>query len=424
MCRHCTYENLNEPYAFNPLHAIEVVSEADKAVLRQLLERKLRGIPKQLLPECTVEDMLARWKGDKFPWPQYGPRGGWIVVPHSATFAGTLHYRGEVQELIRKGTPIHDWGKDVVLSYFVSNIDANYSFDTYFKETRVRLYDAASAVVEDKATKVQRQYLLACLEAKGYDFDSLQPVAHRLRFIETFRKKAKSTQDFMVYSMGRRNKLAERMGRDLDRLAKAWDQALVDQKYDSKYIAGLHVVNFLFNIRAQVATKGTGTGDGGSIQPDRPKKTPRGRKKKALHTEQDGTQDASASASGPGQSEPLKEAVLCLDLRPMEFENAIDSTNKLMSGLLAPFPGWHPYGIKGLKMTPVDEEVLVGQLTAAVDDLSMEQEPEKEDDPLMLSLERDFRALRVDALVHTGDVLDLGDSDYSDDEADMDALDL
>jgi hypothetical protein len=137
-------------------------------------------------------------------------------VNSGATLAGALFYRGEVKDNIANHLPINEWSFETALAYFCTNVNENLSFSSYFRQTRARLYLCAKAKFENKASKVQEMYMLACAEENNnarIKSRGFKPTHYRERFIHDLQK---APDDFEVFPRNRNDGILKEMQRMMD----------------------------------------------------------------------------------------------------------------------------------------------------------------------------------------------------------------
>lgn len=147
-----------------------------------------------------------------------------IQVNSGATLAGILFYRGEVKSNIKEQMPINEWDFSPALSYFCSNVNENLSFSSHFRQTRARLYLAATAKYESSATKMQDLYMVACAEERNSTHITkrgFKPTHYRERFIHDLQK---SPDDFEIFTQNRYKGILK----DMHKLIDGWKAVQTD----------------------------------------------------------------------------------------------------------------------------------------------------------------------------------------------------
>ncbi|KAF2748419.1 hypothetical protein M011DRAFT_476436 [Sporormia fimetaria CBS 119925] len=144
-------------------HYTQTPSEKNMEALKMLLERKLRGVPHHVRGDISVEIILANTLPGNHPFERSGHE-----VADRATLAGILFYSGSIRDSIRCGHPFTQWNPNAILAYFMSDVDIDKSFNTFYRHTRVRLYRACLKRLAGTENALQRYYILACLETRGH----------------------------------------------------------------------------------------------------------------------------------------------------------------------------------------------------------------------------------------------------------------
>ncbi|KAF2848442.1 hypothetical protein T440DRAFT_520126 [Plenodomus tracheiphilus IPT5] len=164
------------------------LNDEDEVVLQLIYQRKIKGVPEDLLEELTLPlDAITRGKSSNQLFP-FEPNSS--NIPSAVTFAGHLHCRGEIMENVNYlKLPIGEWRDEVLLAYFTSNVDKYRNFHIFFKQTRARLFDIFVRRVSNDASQLEEAYLLACMEYKRHHavLDTQYPVKHQEYFISLFK---------------------------------------------------------------------------------------------------------------------------------------------------------------------------------------------------------------------------------------------
>ncbi|KAI4702464.1 hypothetical protein J4E81_002828 [Alternaria sp. BMP 2799] len=201
----------------NPAALVRRVGEpSEYQLLREVLRRKLIKVSPALYPNITLDQILAaNGVNNMYPYQDH-PLA--MQVNMGATLAGVLFRRGEVKYNIKNRVPMGQWGFETALAYFCSNSNDNISFSSYFRQTRARLYLAAYAKYENRATNVQKVYMLACAEENGnkrIQDRGFKPTHYRERFIHEL---LQSPKDFDICTQNRNKAILK----DMRQLVESW----------------------------------------------------------------------------------------------------------------------------------------------------------------------------------------------------------
>jgi hypothetical protein len=105
--------------SYGPGHTVEGLTKDAEEALEEVLKRKLRGINPAICPDISVREIVLKSKGNNWPYSEYvivrfvqaaqsNQRYNNANVDFSATFAGTLAFRGEILDLIWNDTPMEN----------------------------------------------------------------------------------------------------------------------------------------------------------------------------------------------------------------------------------------------------------------------------------------------------------------------------
>ena len=141
---------------------------------------------------------------------------------YAATLAGILQLRGVAFDNLQKKLAKHEWDYHVLLAYFCSDTDVQYSFHFGRHVTRVRMQEIIVAVVTRNATHLEEAYAWACAEADsevtGFTAFGKRRTFYRERFIEEYMKAPDH------YKLYRKKKTLDDVDEDKDKVHKSvWD---------------------------------------------------------------------------------------------------------------------------------------------------------------------------------------------------------
>jgi hypothetical protein len=297
------------------------------------------------------------------------------------------------------------------MSYFTSNVDAHFSFNSHFKETRVRLYKAVVSKLKGKASTVEFHYLLACLEEKSYQPVIVQdnPVFHRLRFIMSLKE---NFGQFRLYTKNKYNRVGEKMRLEMKELMSNRDKLHEAGGTDLDYIGGVEVIACLLPCWSQMVKKKrkrTGGAKSRGLHKEKPD---------ALNDEQlDGGDLTSDQVDGhrydanPFQNsafakeravltQPFKDSSLVINVGPLKH---LLADNSMLRGLLVPFPSLHTYEVIDIDFANTAESNKLANLTVGIERLNLALDVE-DDDNEAITLDADFRALSVRVMTQESDI--------------------
>jgi hypothetical protein len=138
----------------------------------------------------------------------------------------------------------------MIIAYFCSSVDKNFSFSKYYCETRTRLLANLAARLNNSDTSLLAAYTLACMEydqntALGPEFDSEDPTKHMLRFAWHFKR---HPEHYIVLSQTRTDALKVNTTRYLASIRNSvqWDNtklAATQALFDFSFAGGLDALN-------------------------------------------------------------------------------------------------------------------------------------------------------------------------------------
>ncbi|KAF2634061.1 hypothetical protein P280DRAFT_512168 [Massarina eburnea CBS 473.64] len=222
---------------FSPDNLSARLPPADREALHQLLLLKLDKVPQTLMPKLTIEDIIDTTHDHYNAKYSYNNQD---KVPDAVTLAGILGFRTENILYASLKTPLIECDAEALLSYFVSNYDKDMSFNTQFRETRLRLYicltNHARAHLTAKTAKMDLLYLWSVLEAKKdpWRYDPKDPFRTRREFIAHLKK---SSEQFVVYSSYQVKRIAPKFKQYVQDLKKQFESNLRPDEKEDDYNA-------------------------------------------------------------------------------------------------------------------------------------------------------------------------------------------
>ncbi|KAF2271744.1 uncharacterized protein EI97DRAFT_462541 [Westerdykella ornata] len=315
----------------NRLIDLSHMPEEDRDVLNALLERKLGLVPKSLRLTNSIDDIALM--NPQYPYKE-----------HDLCGSASLSWRRF--ELHQRGQALNKWEPNVLLSYFVSNVDGHRSFELYFDQTKARIFDCLTAFFANTATNIQKAYILACLEAAKFPdakFEK-QPTKYRSRFIHMFQE---DPSQFRYYSHQKRKDNVSKAITHMDTSANMWNKMVAERGWraEEDELKTMEMLCALCGHHLMYDPKTfTFSGMGTKTMKERPKRPTRKRRTKTKSKAAE-LMDVVQQPSAPPSSDISKQVLskyeaLSLNLSPYEEQIRASAP---FEGLIASFPGWYPY---------------------------------------------------------------------------------
>lgn len=346
-------------------------------------------------------------------------------VPFAATLAGHLKYRGEINDNIANSVPLVEWTHDQLLALFTMNCNADFNFDKYFRETHVRLFVAVFQRLNWTASKLQRLYVLACLEQEGFArvIDRGRPLAHREAFVRGFRRYKREDFNFKVLAKKDNDRLARDIKRNQWYFAKQWWESRAADRISQSYWDGVDILQCLFlkvtdaEFREKMETE---------IEKVKIEKVETEIEKKDGKTEKDRGPSRRQKKYMNRKAQAAKEKTSAMAPKPLPIETDIyhvdvanlirlnlselpnyANGNPILEGLVAPINGLHVYeagdDVADINLEDPEDKMQEDKI-GSLSDLFRRQTLDPKEKPVM-SLDAMFDLLAIESMVEGLDVI-------------------